>query len=213
MNMSQYDEFKVMIDDYLKKYGKTANYSSCLHDTSYSDAENVYLYENSRRDIEVINMDQIAQEPYRPVCFPESNKTEDSIATNDAFVISSDNKWYFIEFKNQKLNKTKDSVSKKAYGNWFMMLDIIYEMKNTNYMTSFQYNNPIEFARKNVILILVVSEDKNPNDAKRIHDCILAGEKYVPAFLEKLQKYIYHDVFLHTPATLEQYFVKKFSVK
>ena len=29
-----------------------------------------------------------------------------------------------------------------------MMLDIIYEMKNTNYMTSFQYNNPIEFARK-----------------------------------------------------------------
>lgn len=185
--MSQYDEFKIMIDDYLKKYGKTANYSSCLHDTSYSDAENVYLYENSRRDIEVINMDQIAQEPYRRVRFPESNKTEDSIATNDAFVISSDNKWYFIEFKNQKLNKTKDSVSKKAYGNWFMMLDIIYEMKNTNYMTSFQYNNPIEFARKNVILILVVSEDKNPNDAKRIHDCILAGEKYVPAFLEKLQ--------------------------
>lgn len=146
--MSQYDEFKIMIDDYLKKYGKTANYSSCLHDTSYSDAENVYLYENSRRDIEVINMDQIAQEPYRRVRFPESNKTEDSIATNDAFVISSDNKWYFIEFKNQKLNKTKDSVSKKAYGNWFMMLDIIYEMKNTNYMTSFQYNNPIEFARK-----------------------------------------------------------------
>lgn len=97
--MSQYDEFKIMIDDYLKKYGKTANYSSCLHDTSYSDAENVYLYENSRRDIEVINMDQIAQEPYRRVRFPESNKTEDSIATNDAFVISSDNNGILLNLK------------------------------------------------------------------------------------------------------------------
>ena len=207
--MNQYDEFKIMIDAYLKKYGKTANYGSNLHDTSFSDAESVYLYDSNRKDIEVINMDEIAQESYRNVRFPESNKTEDSIATNDAFVICRDNKWYFIEFKNQKLNKTKDSVSKKAYGNWHMLLDIIYEMKNTNCLTSFPYDNPIEFARQNVILILVVSEEKNPNDAKRIHDCILAGEKYVPAFLEKLQKYIYHDVFLHTPATFEQYFVKK----
>lgn len=210
--MNQYDEFKAMLDAYLKKNQKKASYCSCLHETSFSDADALYLYDSSRNDIEVINMDEIAQGAYRNVRFPESNKTEDSIATNDAFVICGDNKWYFIEFKNQKLNQTKDSVSKKAYGNWHMLLDIIYEMKSTNSLTSFPYDNPIAFARENVILILVVSEEKNPTDAKRIHDGILAGEKYVPEFLKKLRKYIYHDVFLYTPATLEQYFVKKFSL-
>lgn len=44
-------------------------------------------------------MDQIAQEPYRRVRFPESNKTEDSIATNDAFVISSDNNGILLNLK------------------------------------------------------------------------------------------------------------------
>lgn len=53
--MNQYDEFKAMIDAYLNQNEKTANYKSNLHETSFSDAESVYLYESSQRDIEVIN--------------------------------------------------------------------------------------------------------------------------------------------------------------
>ena len=211
--MNQYDEFKAMIDAYLDKHKKTAKYKSSLHETSVNDAKSVYLYESSRKDVEVINMDSIAQGPYRNIRFPESNKKEDSISTNDAFIICDDNKWYFIEFKDQKLNNTKDSVSKKAYCNWHMILDIIYEMAQEKRLSAFRYDNPIEFARENVNLILVVSEDKNPMDAKRVQDSISAGEKYVPPFLEKLQKYIYHDVFLYTPDTLERYFVKKLHTK
>lgn len=207
--MDQYDEFKAMIDAYLNKHGQTPTYKASLHETSMNDAGSVYLYESSRRDIEVINMDDIAQGAYRNTRFPESYKKEDSISTNDAFVICDDNKWYFIEFKDQKLNNTKDSVSKKAYCNWYMLLDIIYEMEQERHLSSFWYDDPIEFARENVNLILVVSEDKNPTEAKRIQDSINAKQQYTPVFLEKLQKYIYHDVFLHTPATLERYFVKK----
>lgn len=210
--MNQYDEFKAMIDAYLNQNEKTANYKSNLHETSFSDAESVYLYESSQRDIEVINMDSIAQESYRNIRFPESNKKEDSLSTNDAFIVCNDNMWYFIEFKNQKLNKTKDSVSKKAYCNWYMLLDIIYEMGQKQRLETFWYDNPIAFARENVNLILVISEDKNPTEAKLIQDSITAGERYVPVFLEKLQKYIYHDVYLYTPATFERYFVKKISL-
>lgn len=118
--MDQYDEFKAMIDAYLNKHGQTPTYKASLHETSMNDAGSVYLYESSRRDIEVINMDDIAQGAYRNTRFPESYKKEDSISTNDAFVICDDNKWYFIEFKDQKLNNTKDSVSKKAYCNWYI---------------------------------------------------------------------------------------------
>lgn len=208
--MNQYDEFKAMIDVYLNENGKAVKYKSNLRETSFSDAEKVYLYESRQRDIEVINMDRIAQGPYRSIRFPESNKEEDSISTNDAFIICNDDMWYFIEFKNQKLKSTKDSVSKKAYCNWYMLLDIIYEMEQKKRLETFWYDNPIQFARENVNLILVISEDKNPTEAKLIQDSITAGERYVPVFLEKLQKYIYHDVFLYTPTTLERYFVKRF---
>ena len=67
-------------------------------------------------------MDQIAQEPYRRVRFPESNKTEDSIATNDAFVISSDNKWYFIEFKNGSVDKA--DLYRKIYDSLIILLEL-----------------------------------------------------------------------------------------
>lgn len=209
--MEQYDEFKEMLDAYLDKNNAALEYRSSFHETSRNDAQEdniIYLYEDDRKDTEVISMDEIAQKVYRKIRFPESKKEEDSIATNDAFMICGDNKWYFIEFKDQKLNTLKDSVSKKAYGNWHMLLDILYEMKRENRLNSFWYDDPIRFARENVILILVVSENKNPLEAKRIQDSINAGERYVPVFLEKLQKYIYHNVYLYTPATFERYFVK-----
>lgn len=113
-----YDEFKQMIDAYLAKHGQDVKFESNLYETSLNDADlkNVcYLYDNTRKDIDVISMDDIAHKPYRKIRYPESVKEEDSISTNDAFVISEENEWYFIEFKDQTLNKTKDSVSKKAY--------------------------------------------------------------------------------------------------
>lgn len=207
--MNQYEEFKVMLDAYFDKNGQAAAYTSSFHETSYSDAGSLYLYKEDQKDTEVINMDAIAQKAYRRIRFPESNSREDSISTNDAFMICGDNKWYFIEFKDQKLKTLKDSISKKAYCNWHMLLDIIYEMKRDKCLSAFWYDDPIRFARENVILILVVSEEKNPMDAKRIQDSITAGQKYVPVFLEKLQKYVYHNVYLYTPATFEKYFAKR----
>lgn len=205
-----YDEFKQMIDAYLAKHGKQVEFESNLYETSLNDADSKNIYDNTRKDIDVISMDDIAHKPYREIRYPESVKEEDSISTNDAFVISEENEWYFIEFKDQTLNKTKDSVSKKAYSNWHMLLDIIYEMKSTCHLSGFDYEDPIQFARNHVTFILVISEKKNPNDAFRIQkgiDYKCDKNEYVPLFLQKLQKYIYHDVFVYTPAMLERYFV------
>ena len=73
--MNQYDEFKAIIDAYLNQNGKSAEYKSNLHETSFSDAESVYLYESSQKDLEVINMDSIAQGPYRKIRFPDRKST------------------------------------------------------------------------------------------------------------------------------------------
>lgn len=124
-----YDEFKQMIDAYLAKHGKQVQFESNLYETSLNDVDSKNIYDNTRKDIDVISMDDIAHKPYREIRYPESAKEEDSISTNDAFRIQ----------------------------------------KGIDYKC-----------------------DKN---------------EYVPLFLQKLQKYIYHDVFVYTPAMLERYFV------
>ena len=120
--------------------------------------------------------------------------------------------WYFIEFKNQKISKAKDSVTKKAYLNWFWLVDILYEMSEKNNMKydTFNYDNPILFAREKVVFILVVSEDKNIVDADKMRKCILAGEKFQYDYIKKLEQYIFKEAYIYTPQLLETYFVKKF---
>ena len=82
-------------------------------------------------------MDEIAHNVYRIARFPDSVKESESLASADAFAISSEDIWYFIEFKNQKISKAKDSVTKKAFQNWYWIVDILYELKDKNNM---QYN-------------------------------------------------------------------------
>ena len=163
--------------------------------------------------MDIIDMDEIAHNIYRLVRFPDSKKEEDSLASTDAFVINSENIWYFIEFKNQQITKAKESVTKKAYQNWYWLVEILYEMweKNEMQYDTFNYENPITFAKENVVYILVVSEEKNIVDVDKIRKCILAGEKFQPEYMKKLEKYIFKEAYVYTPQVLEKEFVKKFT--
>mgnify|MGYP000906319425 FL=1 len=214
--MTNYDQMKNLLRQFSDKYVGESFIESKMSDVSEDKNESVisgskkFVYENKRKDMCVIDMDEIAHNIYRIARYPESVKEEDSLASADAFVISTDNIWYFIEFKNQKINKAKDSVTKKAYQNWFWLVDVLYEMKEQIQYDTFNYDNPIEFARENVIYILVVSEEKNYENIKKIHDCSLAGEKFCPEYMKKLEKYIFKEAYVYTPEMLEQKFVKKF---
>lgn len=52
-------------------------------------------------------MDEIAHNVYRIARFPDSVKESESLASADAFAISSEDIWYFIEFKIKKYQKQK----------------------------------------------------------------------------------------------------------
>ena len=116
----------------------------------------------------------------------------------------------FVEFKDQKINNTKDSVTKKAYQNWYWFLDILYEMKDRVDGGLFDFDNPIEFAKQHVTYILVVSKEKNGNMIRKIHECIIAGEKYKLPFMEKLEKYIFKEAYAYTPEYFMRVFVRNF---
>ena len=51
----------------------------------------VLLYEDNRKDMQVIDMDEIAHKAYRVARYPESVKEDDSLVSADAFVINADN--------------------------------------------------------------------------------------------------------------------------
>lgn len=214
--MTNYDQIKEILKQFSDKYVTKIIIESKMSDVSEDKAaskrteKKVLLYEDNRKDMQVIDMDEIAHKAYRVARYPESVKEDDSLVSADAFVINADNMWYFIEFKNQEITKAKDSVTKKAYQNWYWLVDVLREMKDTIQYNNFNYEDPISFARENVVYILVVSQEKNYNNVKKMHDCKLAGQKFLPQYMEKLEKYTFKETYVYTPEMFEQKFVKKF---
>lgn len=214
--MTNYDQIKEILKQFSDKYVTRIIIESKMSDVSEDKAaskrteKKVLLYEDNRKDMQVIDMDEIAHKAYRVARYPESVKEDDSLASADAFVINADNMWYFIEFKNQEITKAKDSVTKKAYQNWYWLVDVLREMKDTIQYNNFNYEDPISFARENVTYILVVSQEKNYNNVKKMHNCKLAGQKFLPQYMEKLEKYTFKETYVYTPEMFEQKFVKKF---
>lgn len=203
--MTNYDQIKEILKQFSDKYVTRIIIESKMSDVSEDKAaskrteKKVLLYEDNRKDMQVIDMDEIAHKAYRVARYPESVKEDDSLASADAFVINADNMWYFIEFKNQEITKAKDSVTKKAYQNWYWLVDVLREMKDTIQYNNFNYEDPISFARENVTYILVVSQEKNYNNVKKMHDCKLAGQKFLPQYMEKLEKYTFKETYVYTP--------------
>lgn len=211
---TKFEMFKDMIDNFFSEKGIKLECLSSLHETSKNDSGSgkpaVYVY-NQVKDIEVIDMDIIAKMSYKPII----NNDQNPINTADAFIINSENEWFFIEFKDSKIeadNKSlKDNIIKKAYSNWYMILDIIYKMKNTQFcFNDFDFDDPIKFGRSHVNYILVCSIDKNAHVYLQIKNHELLNEKYTPPFMYRLKDYLFKDAYVYTPDYLAQKIVNNF---
>lgn len=210
--MTNYEQIKNLLQSFACNYNQHICIEETLSDVSEDKQTKELVYKNTRQDMKIIDMDKIAHNIYRIARIPDSVKESESLASADAFVVSSDNIWYFIEFKNQKISKAKESVTKKAYQNWYWLVDILYEMREQSGVQyeTFNYDNPIAFAKENVVYILVVSEEKNIMDSEKIRQGTLGKRKWQPDYMKKLEKYIFKEAYVYTPYALEHDFVKRF---
>lgn len=211
--MNNYAELKNIINKYLQLNNIAFCFSCSLTDASFNEAGNIYVYDKEKKDIEVIDMDLVAKDGYRKI--KSTNTKENPINTADAFVISADNEWYFIEFKDRKLaggkNGLKDNILKKAYSNWYMLLDILYFMRENSISCSlFNFDNPARFAKEHVHYILVCSSEKNPDMYRLIKECKLSNQNYTPPFMQRLKDYIFKDAYLYTEYHLERNLIDNF---
>ena len=207
--MSNFLQMVAMIDQYLINHGIDQNIKSTMHDVSVNKCDNtsniVYVY-NGKNNLDVLDMDAIAKNGYKVIKKPNDKPNNSA----DAFLINNNNEWFFIEFKDAPINESKISIIKKAYSNWYMLMDILFEMRGSGeeYL-QFDFDNPIKFAQYNVTYIVVCSNEKNPQIYMQIKNKDLIGETYTPPFLEKIKTYIFKDVYAYT----EFYFEKKFANK
>lgn len=207
--MSNYNDIVAMLEKYLSDNNIDISIKSDLHKASFNDNENNYLYNGKK--LQVVDMDNIAKKAYRLIKKPDSITEDDSVNTADAFLVDKENEWFFIEFKDSPLNSVKDSVLKKAYSNWYMLMDILFEMKeNESEYLNFTFENPIKFAKENITYIVVCSLEKNPTTYKQIRRKRIIGEKYTAPFLERIKSYLFKDAYVYTEDFFEREFVNKF---
>ena len=128
--MSKYQDFLQLLKSYCAKKNCPTDIETTLRDASLNDTDlSNPKYITLTQNLNAISMDSIAQNVVRKIYFAGSTKNSDSPASVDAFLIDASGKWYFIEYKNQKLAKTKEKCIEKSYSNVFWLLKILEEMK------------------------------------------------------------------------------------
>lgn len=214
---TKFDEIKSTIEAFFKDNSQELSIAPfSLKEASKSDPDGKVTFFYNGEELDIIDMDGIAQNQYKNLRVTEKSDLDinDIVNTSDGFVIDRDNKWYFIEFKDSQIRNNKDSlknnVIKKAYGNWYMLLDILYNSDENKRYKMFDYKNPVKFAKENVIYILVCSSSKNPGVYTQIKNYSYSNKKYTPGFMRKLKDYLFNDAYVYTEIEFERDFVKKF---
>lgn len=211
---NNFDQFKEMLEDF---FPAARIIPISLHEASKNDADkNDIRHFYSGQELDLIDMDYLAKKPYkdRRVDSAFQETKDDIVNTADGFIINDKNQWFFIEFKDCKLdgNKSqlKNNIIKKAYGNWYMLLDILYNAEPDKRYIHFYYDNPVKFAKENVTYILVCNSELNPRVSEQIKNNRFCNKKYTPIFMQKLKEYIFMDAYVYTEKELERDFVYMF---
>lgn len=82
MSNSNFDQFKCIIEKYMKSNAVDEPFVSTLHEASLNDAENTYLYKG-KVNLEVVSMDLLAKKTYKII--KDADSKENPVNTADAF--------------------------------------------------------------------------------------------------------------------------------
>lgn len=212
--MNNFELTAQFFEKYSKKHGVDFpdDFVSDLIKTSIDSVSKMSLYTNKTNNLNVLDMDVFAKKIYYRVW--GQNMPDNIFNSPDAFLVNSDNHWFFIEFKNSQINaqnaKTKSNILKKAFCIVYSIIDVLSEV-NDGYILS-AYSNPLSFFRSNVTYILVCSNDKNPTVSQRnVQQRITTGKyRYTPEFMQKINSYLFYDACIYTEKYFEEEFVKNF---
>lgn len=184
------------------KFELFKNSLSSLKETS-KDSDSKEISYMTESDLQVVNFDKVKEK------YAKKLGVSETPCSNDALYLSEAGNYYFIEFKNGKIQSNVIyNVYNKIYDSLLIFTDIVDER--------------VSFCRNNVNFILVYNEEKNPNntdvkeDKSRVaigkHFMKKGGKRFVRFNLEKFEKLYFHAVYTYTESEFEQEFVQKYSI-
>lgn len=211
--MSNYSNFASLLKSYCKLHNLQTEIELTVKEASLDTENKKYVFTATTSALKTISMDNIAQDIIRNISYKNTKWIKDSPASVDSFLIDKNGKWYFIEFKNQKISKTKQKCIEKSYANIYWLLSILYEMKNQGEIIQFNYENPIQFIKENCNFILVIPKDADPICINKIREAKKAKLPYPEEclFLNKLKSYIFNDASIFDETQFNEKFIKTFS--
>ena len=218
--MSKYQDFLHLLKSYCAKKNCSTNIETTLRDASLNDTDPTNpKYITLNQNLNAISMDSIAQNVVRKIHFAGSTKNSDSPASVDAFLIDASGKWYFIEYKNQKLAKTKEKCIEKSYSNVFWLMKILEELKNEGRFLFKDFSScpseisPFDFVKEHCHFVLVAWD--NGEDVQYLAKMREAKKANLPlpdsfTFLKKLESYVFKSAQAYTANEFNQSFVQNF---
>lgn len=191
--------------------GKTAGDNSFISDmsvASYSESEKVSFYSEEFLkpfiNMETIKLDEISKYRKQMLELPEKTWFNEFPAV-DAICIDSNNEWFFIEFKNAKVENQIKSIKQKMLNSlWFCFYMLSKSDKDDEILNS----DAIKFSREHITYLVVIKHDKNIVDAKEIEEKESINEHYTHRKLIEVVNYYFKDVYLLTEYEFRNFILK-----
>lgn len=195
---SHFQNFKEAVNKCCEKTPGDNTFLSDMSTASYSDKEKNSFYSEKFLDpfidMETIKLDDISK--YRKQMLELSEKSWfNEFPAVDAVCIDRNNEWFFIEFKNAKVDNEIKSIKQKMLNSlWFCFYMLSKSDKDDNIL----YSDAIKFSREHITYIVVIKRDKNIDDAKEIEEREGINEHYNHRKLIEVINYYFKDVYMLT---------------
>lgn len=176
-----------------------------------SDGEKICFYSSEFMDkfinMEAIKLDDISKKRKNMLEMPGNFLFEEQPAV-DAVCINSCNEWFFIEFKNAKVNDKITSIKKKMLSSlWFCF----YMLSKSNKDDDILNNDVLKFSREHATYIIVGRRDKNEDVAENIRELEAYHKHYQPYKLRQFINYYFKDVYMLTEFEFRD-FIRTFKI-
>lgn len=145
-------------------------------------------------NMETIKLDDISKYRKQMLGLPDRSWFNELPAV-DAVCIDKDNEWFFIEFKDAKIDNEIKSIKNKMLSSlWFCF----YMLSKSNKGNEILYDDVLKFSREHITYIVVAKHDKNTVEAVRINEEENKGCHYCPHKLIECINYYFKDIYMLT---------------
>jgi len=199
INNSYFQDFKEAVNISCGKQNDDKTIISDMTSASYdSNGEKICFYSSEYVsnfiNMETIKLDDISKYRKHMLGLRDGSFFE-TLPAVDAICIDKNNEWFFIEFKNAKVDNKISSIKNKMLSSlWFCF----YMLSNSDKGDGILNDDVLKFSREHVTYIIVGRREKNIEESEYIREAEACERHYQPHKLKQFVNYYFKDIYMLT---------------